>query len=70
MEGWLFGPLNPWLRGFLVLVSVVILYPPQLPVFGINDYEGYALTVAGAIGVIGIHLWRKANAASTAPAGV
>jgi TRAP-type uncharacterized transport system fused permease subunit len=70
MEGWLFGPLRPWLRGLLLLVSVAILYPPQLPVFGLGAYEGYVVTIAGALAVIGLHLWRRATAASTARATV
>lgn len=56
MEGWLFGALSKAMRIAMGIVAVAILYPPQLPFFGIS---GTWLTAAGALAVIAVHMGRR-----------
>lgn len=67
MEGWLFGPLSWALRAAMTVLAVAILYPPQLPFFGL---PGLWVTALGSAAVAGIHIARKlAHRRAALPAG-
>jgi TRAP transporter 4TM/12TM fusion protein len=66
MEGWLHGPLGWPQRVLLLAIAAAILYPPQLPLFGLS---GYWLTALGAAAVAVIHWYRRTAARSAALGG-
>jgi len=66
IEGWLRGRLNVALRGVLIGCAILLLYPPQLSLFGLS---GYVVTMAGATCVALLYFARYRVRGTLVPAG-
>jgi len=66
MEGWLRGHLHIALRGVLIGCAILLLYPPQLPFFGVS---GYLVTLGGGVLVTILYVVRSRMRGAIAPAG-
>jgi TRAP transporter 4TM/12TM fusion protein len=66
IEGWLFGHLNPLWRLGMLLIALVLLYPPQYPLLGLS---GYVVTVIGGAAAVVIYVTRSRGRSALAPAG-
>jgi TRAP transporter 4TM/12TM fusion protein len=49
LEGWCKGPLSGFARAIVAALSVALLYPPGVPLFGV--VSGHLLTAAGIVGL-------------------
>ena len=66
IEGWLRGRLNVLLRGVMIGSALLLLYPPQLSLFGLS---GYAATIVGAAMAATLFFVRSRGREAVAPAG-
>ncbi|MEJ2174547.1 MAG: hypothetical protein P8Y76_06460, partial [bacterium] len=66
VEGWLHGRLNVALRATMLVSAILLLYPPQLTLFGLS---GFLVTLLGAGCVVAIYVLRSRARGGLAPAG-